>query len=64
MTDLKDLRYEIYSVVDYSKATKQFIDDNALIFNNIEDLSKELEDKDNYYHFRVKKIINIYFSEI
>ena len=55
MTDLKDLRYEIYSVVDYSKATKQFIDDNALIFNNIEDLSKELEDKDNYYHFRVKK---------
>ena len=61
---MTDLKYEIYSVSDYSKATKKFIDENAIIFYNIEDLSKELENKDNYYHFRVQKIKNIFFLEI
>jgi phage/plasmid-associated DNA primase len=52
---MADLKYEIYSVCDYSKATQKFIDENAIIFYNIEDLSNELENKDNYYHFRVQK---------
>ena len=52
---MADLKYELYSVIDYSIANKDFIKNNVLIFNNIEDLSNELLYNDKYYHFRVHK---------
>ena len=52
---MTDLKYEIYSITDYSIANKKFIDNNSIIFNNIKDLSEELENNDKFYHFRVHK---------
>ena len=57
--------YKVYSIVDYDIASNNFIKNNAIIFNNIKDLTNELENNDKYYHFRVHNNNNyIFFGDL
>ena len=47
-------RYELFSVKNYENSNKNFIKNNNIYYQNIDELCRELK-KDNYYHFRVHK---------
>jgi len=55
---------KIYNVIDYAKANKKYIDTNYIIYDDIEELCKELNKK-KYYHLRIKKDNEyIFFGDI
>ncbi len=47
------MSYEIFSVTNYAFSNNDFIKNQKIIYNSIDELSKELELNDKYYHFRI-----------
>jgi phage/plasmid-associated DNA primase len=56
--------FEIFSVNNYEKANKYFINNNQIIYDTIDELVNELK-LDNYYHFRIHNNKNyIFFGDL
>ena len=49
----KASKYYLYCVENYAKADNKFINSNAIYFDSLKEVVKELKNKDNSYHFRV-----------
>ena len=56
--------FEIFSVNNYEKANKFFINNNQIIYDTIDELVNELK-SDKYYHFRIHNNKNyIFFGDL
>jgi len=58
-------QYEIFSVTNYASCSQEWIENNKILFDSIDQLVEELKKKDNYYHFRIhKKGRYIFFGDL
>jgi len=58
IVNMNNNQFIIYSVKTKNfgiENFKDFLKDNKLIYNNINDIVTELENNDNYYYFRINK---------
>ena len=58
-------KHKIYTVASYANMSYKDFADNLMEYDNIEDITKELEETDGAYHFRVLPITTyIFFGDI
>jgi hypothetical protein len=59
------MSYEIFSVCNYATSNNEFIKNKKILYNSIDELTKELLLNDKYYHFRIHNDVRyIFFGDL